>query len=155
MPYDIGAPLDVALDPDLRARVNSKPVNRPKPKEERHRWEGRLKGESGSARKADIHVIAELCFRGGKITGQGCSPEFPYTASDGQRTFEVSGSEAGGRVTFEVRFDHGYFQTRPFMLAGDLDAERRTMTGAWTYSCGPSCDCGGSTGRFELKRVEE
>ncbi|HEV7692052.1 MAG TPA: hypothetical protein VGO52_14545 [Hyphomonadaceae bacterium] len=155
MPYDIGALHDAALDPAILARVMPKPVTRPKPKEDKHRWEGRLKGETGSARKADFHIIAQLCFCGGAVSGKGSSPEFPYSANEDQRTFAVSGSEAEGRVAIEVRFDHGYFQTRPFILSGELDAERKTMTGAWTYRCGPDCDCGGSTGRFELKRVEE
>jgi hypothetical protein len=154
MPYDIGAP-DKAPDPELVARIMPKPVHRPKPKQDKHRWEGRLKGETGSAAKADFHIIAELCFCGGEVTGKGCSPEFPYSAVKEQRTFAVSGSEAAGHVMIEVRFDYGYFATRPFLLSGDMDGERRTITGIWTYTCGPDCDCGGSRGSFELKRIEE
>jgi hypothetical protein len=155
MPYDIGAPHDAAPDPELIARIMPNPVLRPKPKEEKHRWEGKLKGETGSARKADFHIIAELCFCGAEVSGKGCSPEFPYSAAKEQRTFAISGSETARHVTIEVRFDSGYFNTRPFLLSGDIDSERRTITGTWTYSCGPECDCGGSTGRFDLNRVEE
>src|SRR5689334_4165248 len=109
MPYDIGAP-DEAPDPELVARIMPKPVLRPKLKEEKHRWEGRLKGETGSARKADFHIIAVLCFCGGSVSGKGASPEFPYSASVDQRTFTASGSEAGEHVTIEVGFDYGYFR---------------------------------------------
>ena len=153
MPYDAAAP-DQAPDPELVARIMPKPVHRPKPKDEKHHWEGKLKGETGSARKADFHVIAELCFCGGNVSGKGSSPEFPYSAKKDQRTFAISGAEASGHVIIELRFDHGYFHDRPFQLAGEFDGERKTITGTWIYTCGPDCDCGGSTGKFELRRVE-
>src|SRR5262245_31073330 len=127
MPYDNGASHDAAPDPELVARIMPKPVLRPKPKEEKHRWEGKLKGETGSAAKADFRVIAELLFRGGEVSGKGCSPEFPYSEAKENRTFAISGAEASGHVLVEVCFDFGYFHDRPFLLSGDMDAERKTI----------------------------
>ncbi len=154
MPYDIGAPQDPASDPDLMRRIMPKPVLRPEPAAvPGDEWEGRLKGASGPARKVDFGVRAMLSFTGGEVTGAGRSPEFPYNEPD-CRGFAVAGSFSGSAVSIELCFESGFFRDKPFRLEGVIDAGRRTITGEWSYNCGPQCTCGDSTGSFDLVRVE-
>jgi len=118
------------------------------------RWEGRIKGEFGSAARADFNVIATLAFGAGLFEGEGRSPEFPYGAADGDRVFYVSGDRQGDQVRFELCFYRDdYFNSRPYHLEGALDAEERLIRGRWRFSCGSDCDCGGSGGWFELRRI--
>src|SRR5262245_36153856 len=108
MAYDIGLPEPPAVDPDLLRRIMPMPVLRPQPEAtpDGH-WEGRIKGASGSARRADFTVRAALVFSGAEVHGTGKSPEFPYN-EPGCRDFEVTGQVCADKVSIEILFAGGY-----------------------------------------------
>jgi hypothetical protein len=118
-----------------------------------HQWEGRVKGETGSARNADFTIVTTMAIGAGLLEAEGRSAEFPYD-SEAQRGFTLSGARNGDQITFEMVFSlHPYFKSRPFVFDGRLDVEERTISGAWTFVCGADCTCGGSKGAFTMKRV--
>lgn len=153
MAYDIGRP-DGPLDPGLLKTLFPKLTTKADPGiDPEGYWEGRIKGATGSARLADFTIRTSLIFAGGDVYGRGHSPEFPYANNPDQRTFRITGANGGNAVRLELLFDVGFCKDVPWRLDGAIDAERRRITGEWLYRC-EGCGCGGSTGWFELIRVD-
>lgn len=133
-----------ALDPETYAQY-----------EPPTRWEGHVKGATGSARQADFGLVVTLGFAAGLIVGDGRSPDFPRDGGDAARAVHISGTRTGDHVSFDLCFfADTYFKSRPFHFSGRLDSEERKIAGEWTFQCEPSCSCSGSTGSFTLNRVD-
>jgi hypothetical protein len=127
----------------------------PKPEPET-RWEGRMCGETGPAAGADFHVSFVMALAGQVIAGSGCSSDFPRNAEPASRTFSLTGVRRGASVSLEFWFDHSVIGRGGFMIdAAFTSVEEDRLEGRWTYRCGPSCGCGGSSGRFEAEKVVE
>ena len=118
-------------------------------------WEGRLRGATGSAARANFDVAMRFGLRGGMITGAGRSAVFPYDAPEDKRTFSVTGQRSGATMMIDIWFDHDFMGRCAFALTGTIDEEEREIHGSWTWRCKPDCDCGGSTGTFVLTRVDD
>ena len=138
------------LDAPLALKPLLMPAPRPAPD---HEWQGRMRGLSGSARRADIDLRIRLRLGRSALAGEGCALGFPYNASDAQRAFAVDGPREGQTVRFEIVFGTAFFRDKPFCLTGSLNAQESEITETWTFSCG-HCDCGCSHGTFTLTRID-
>jgi hypothetical protein len=118
-------------------------------------WEGRLRGATGSARRANFSVAMRFGLRGGMISGAGSSAEFPYDVGPAQRTFTVTGQRSGATVLIDIWFDHDFMGRCAFSLSGLINEDESEINGSWTWRCKRECDCGGSSGTFVLMRVDD
>jgi hypothetical protein len=154
MPYDSAtkaAPKRGTKGVALKVRPKPKPVAIPEPVD---RWEGFLKGETGPAKHARFVIHCRLSFLAGRVIGSGASGDFPRDADDQGRQFTLNGQSASDQLNLALQFNGGNVSQSPFSLHGQIDAQERFIGGTWTWGC-PGCVCGGATGRFELRRVQE
>ena len=140
------------------ATTKAAPKGRAKPghatvPEREYRWEGFLKGESGPAQRLRFEIACRLSFLAGRVIGSGQSADLPYDTDPAARQFTLNGERAGDHLMLTLRFTAGRVSELPFQLNGRIDAEQGFISGSWTWKC-PKCTCGGTSGHFELQRVE-
>ena len=121
--------------------------------EREYRWEGFLKGEPGPAQRLRFEIACRLSFLAGRVIGSGQFADLPYDTDPAARQFTLNGERAGDHLMLTLRFTAGRVSELPFQLNGRIDAEQGFISGSWTWKC-PKCTCGGTSGHFELQRVE-
>jgi hypothetical protein len=145
MPYDSTA----KAAPKGRTKPGRATVPEPE-----YKWEGFLKADAGPAQRLRFEIECRLSFLAGRVIGSGHSADLPYDTDPAARQFTLNGERMGDQLMLTLQFTAGRVSELPFQLDGQVDAVQSFISGSWTWKC-PNCTCGGTTGHFELRRVEQ
>lgn len=117
-------------------------------------WEGEFHAGFRSGNTYIVPVKAVLRLHAAMIDGRGRSLTYPTGGASADREFEVTGARHFSKVTIDLWFAGKSIAHRPWTCDGHLNAGQDAITGEWWMQCldPPECDCGGPSGRFELKR---
>lgn len=143
------SPIALALDVSVPAKPDAQTAVIPLP--ESH-WEGEIVTLKPDSDDNGL-VRARLTFARGHIVGFGLACGQARYGKRHDASFD--GELERNNVTLRIWLNTEDLSMIPLVCTGVIDADNTEMSGSWNRKCSATCDCGGASGTFVLRRIDE